>query len=93
MFRNMISSYGEELLAPYPTLKLEDHPLSSVRDFLFNIFAATLRIWKPLLHPQPEDMLCHGDRNPLNVKAVFYIFQNHLFCPEYSHRFNHYGCF
>jgi hypothetical protein len=31
-----------ELLAPRPTPKLENHPLSAVRDCLFNIFAATL---------------------------------------------------
>ena len=36
--------YGEELLAPRPTPKLEDHPLSAARDCLFNIFAATLHI-------------------------------------------------
>jgi hypothetical protein len=30
--RNQILFYGEELLAPRPTLKLEDHPLSAVRD-------------------------------------------------------------
>jgi hypothetical protein len=40
----MIRFYGEELLAPRPTPKLEDHPLSAVRDCLFNIFAATLHI-------------------------------------------------
>ena len=40
----MIRSYGEELLAPRPTPKLEDHPLSAVRDCLVNIFAATLHI-------------------------------------------------
>ena len=44
MFRNMIRFYGEELLAPRPSPKLEDHPLSAVRDCLFNIFAATLHI-------------------------------------------------
>ena len=33
-----------ELLAPRPTPKLEDHPLSAVRDCLFNLFAATLHI-------------------------------------------------
>ncbi|PNF30542.1 hypothetical protein B7P43_G09925, partial [Cryptotermes secundus] len=33
--------YGEELLAPCPAPKLEDHPLSAVRDCLFNIFSAT----------------------------------------------------
>ena len=36
--------YREGLLAPRPTLKLEDHPLSAVHDCLFNIFAATLHI-------------------------------------------------
>ena len=43
IFRNRIRFYGEELLALRPTLKLEDHhPLSAVRDWLFNTFAATL---------------------------------------------------
>jgi len=36
--------YREVLLAPRPTPKLEDHPLSAVRDCLFNLFAATLLI-------------------------------------------------
>jgi hypothetical protein len=49
--------YGEELLAPRPTPKLEGHPLSAVRDCLFNIFTATL-------HPQPEDAPCCGDNGP-----------------------------
>ena len=39
-----IRLYGEELLAPYTTPKLDVHPLSAVRDCLFNIFAATLHI-------------------------------------------------
>jgi hypothetical protein len=46
-FRNKLIFYGEDLLAPRPTLKLEDHPLSAVRDCLFNIFTATLHIWRP----------------------------------------------
>jgi len=36
--------YGEDLLAPRPTSKLEDHTLSAVRDCLFNIFTATYPI-------------------------------------------------
>jgi len=44
-FRNEIRFYGEELLAPLPTPKLEDHPSSTVHDCLFNIFATTLHIW------------------------------------------------
>jgi hypothetical protein len=43
-FRNRVRVYGEELLAPRPTRKLEDHPLSAVRESFFNIFAATLYI-------------------------------------------------
>ena len=43
-FRNKASFYCEELLAPRPTPNMEDHPLTSVRDCVFNIFAATLHI-------------------------------------------------
>jgi hypothetical protein len=57
--------YDEELSAPRTIPILEDHPLSAVRDCLFNIFAATLHIWRPFLHPQPEDAPCRGDRDPL----------------------------
>ena len=53
------------MLAPRPTPKLEDYPLSAVRDCLFNIFAATLHICRPFFHPQPGDAPCRGDRDPL----------------------------
>jgi hypothetical protein len=43
-FVTKIRFLSEELLAPRPTPKLEDHPLSAVRNCLFNIFAATLHI-------------------------------------------------
>jgi hypothetical protein len=65
MVCNVVSSCVEELLATRPTPKLEDHPLSAVRDWLFNVFAATLHIRRPFLHPQPEDAPCRGDRDPL----------------------------
>jgi hypothetical protein len=65
MFRNMVIFYGEELLAPRPTPKLEDHPLLAVLDCLFNVFAATLHIRRPFLHLQPEDGSCRGDRDPM----------------------------
>jgi hypothetical protein len=45
VFRNKLIFYGE-LLAPRPTPKLEDHPLSAVRDCLSTIFAATLQNWR-----------------------------------------------
>jgi hypothetical protein len=38
--------YDEEIV-PRATSKLEDHPLSTLRDCLFNIFAVTLHIWRP----------------------------------------------
>jgi hypothetical protein len=38
-FRNKLVFYGEELLAPRPTPKLEGHPMSAVCDCVFNIFA------------------------------------------------------
>ena len=43
-FCNKICFYSEELLAPLPTPKLEDHLLSAARDCLFKIFADTLLI-------------------------------------------------
>ena len=44
IFCNMVNFYDDELLAPRPTPKLEDHTLSSVRNCLLNIIAATLHI-------------------------------------------------
>ena len=43
MFHNKASFEGEELLAPRPTPKMY-HPLSAVRDCLFNVFALTPHI-------------------------------------------------
>ena len=62
LFRNKASFYGEELLAPRPTPKLEDHLLSAVRNCLFNICAATLHIG----HCSTSDNVpCCDDRDPL----------------------------
>jgi hypothetical protein len=47
VFGTSLFFYCEELLAPRPTPKLEVHPLPADRDCLFNIFAATLHIWRP----------------------------------------------
>jgi hypothetical protein len=73
MVRNVIVFYGEELLAPRPTPELEDHPLSADRDYLFNVYAATLHNWRPFLHPQPEDAPCRGDRDPHNTALHQYM--------------------
>jgi hypothetical protein len=63
IFSNIMTFYGEDLLAPHPTSNLGNHPLSSVHHCLFKIFAATIHIWRPFLHPQPEDAPCCGGRD------------------------------
>ena len=52
-------------LGSSPYTQLEDDLLSVVGDCLFNTFAFTLDIWRPLLHPQPENAPYRCDRNPL----------------------------
>ena len=59
MYFLTIFFHGEELLVPRPTPKLEDHPLSTVRDCLFNLFAATVHIGG-----------CSSIRNPRTRHAV-----------------------
>jgi hypothetical protein len=44
IFRNRF--YNEELLAQFRSHKQDHHPLSAVPDFLFNVLAATFRIWR-----------------------------------------------
>jgi len=43
-FCNKLVFYGEELLAPSQTPKLEDHPLLAAWNCLFSLFAATLHL-------------------------------------------------
>ena len=42
-FHNKVRFDSEESIAPHPTPKLEDHPLSVIHNCFCNIFAATLR--------------------------------------------------
>jgi len=57
----MVSFYNEELLAPHPTPKLEDLHLLIVRDCLFNIFVATVHIWRlPSLQPETRHSVLTG---------------------------------
>jgi hypothetical protein len=45
--KKLLYGYGLQFfVTPLPTPVLEDHPLSDVRDCLFNIFAATFHIWR-----------------------------------------------
>jgi hypothetical protein len=75
--RNKLIFYGEELIAPRPTPKLEDNPLSAVRDCLFNTFAAILHIWRP----SPPSATCGRampcvTRGPPNKKITDRCFEN-----------------
>jgi hypothetical protein len=72
MFRNRFIFYGEGLLAPCPTPKLEDHPLSSVHGCLFNVFATNVHSWRPSFYPRPKDKPCCGDRDPPNMGYYFH---------------------
>ena len=58
MVRDMIHFYGEELLALRSTPKLEDHPLSAVRDGLLYLFAATLNVGVRFATRNPRT--CHA---------------------------------
>jgi hypothetical protein len=70
LFVTIKNFYSEELSAPRPTPKLEEHSLLAVRDCLFNIFVATLRTRRTSLHPQPEDAPCRGDKE--TIKEGFF---------------------
>jgi hypothetical protein len=71
-FRNKLIFYGDELLAPLSNHKPEDHPLSAVRDCLFDIFAATLHTWRP----SPPSETCG--------RAMSWCQGTHLTWSEYS---------
>jgi len=68
------------LLAASPNTKLEHHPLSGVRDSLFNIHAVFSISYGWIPHPQPDDAPCHCDRDPLNMdKLHIYMYTNPVY--------------
>jgi hypothetical protein len=73
-FIGQLSSNSEELLAAHLTPKLDDHPLLAVRYCLVYVSAATVHTWRPFLCPQPEDVPCRGDRDPLDMGWGYYPF-------------------
>jgi hypothetical protein len=60
---SLTSLFYGELLAPRSTPKLEDHPLSAVRDCLFIYSQLPSKSGGRLLHPQSEDAPCRGDKS------------------------------
>ena len=65
-FCNMASVYGEELLAPRATPKLEDHLFSAILDCLGSIFEVTRRIGgrSSILNLRTRHAVV-GDRDPI----------------------------
>jgi hypothetical protein len=61
-----IHFHSEELLAPRPTPKLKDHPLSALGDCLSSIFPVALHIGS-CSSVRNEDVPCRGDRDPLLI--------------------------
>jgi hypothetical protein len=62
VFRNKLIFYGKELLTPRPTPTLEDHPCRLSAN-AYSIFSQFISIpGERLLHPQPEDAPCRGDK-------------------------------
>jgi len=78
----MIKFYGKELLAPRPTPKLEDHPLSAVRDCLFNIFAATLHIGgrSSIRNLRTRHAVVTGTRLARNIELLWLFQQIETIC-------------
>jgi hypothetical protein len=82
--------HGEAFLTPRPAPKLEDDPLSAVRDCLFNLFAATLHIGGPSSirnlrthHPVVTGPhLSHGVLNTVANKLVFLLWALGFNCPN-----------
>jgi hypothetical protein len=70
LFVTILIFYGEGLLAPRPTPKLEDHPLSCVQYSQLTSTAGG----RPF-HPQPEDAPCRGDKGT-HLRLWSYIMGN-----------------
>jgi hypothetical protein len=61
-----------ELSAPCPTPNLKHHPLSGVRNGIFNIFVASYTpSWRPFLHPRLPEAPSRGERDPLITETPY----------------------
>jgi hypothetical protein len=64
-FRNRLIFYGDELLASRPTPKLEYHPFR-LSPTAYSVYSQLPSIsGGRLLHSQPEDVPCRGDKGPI----------------------------
>jgi hypothetical protein len=68
-FRKKMDFYGE-VVTPLPTSNLKDHALSAVAN-AYSVYSQLPSIpTGRLLHPQPGDAPCYGDRDPLNMVLI-----------------------
>jgi len=65
LFRNKTSFYSEELLAPRPALKLEDHSFCICPRLLIQYIRSYPLYRRSFLHPQTEDTPCRDDGDAL----------------------------
>jgi len=87
MFRNIVRFYVEELLAPRPTTKLEDHALSAVRECLSLIqyICSYPPYWRSFLHPQLEGAPCYENRDACIMVTPFVReYQSHYVLPTFD---------
>jgi len=70
------SYYGEGLTTPRSNFRLEDHPLSAVRDCLFNILAATLHIGGrySIRNLSTHNAVVTGNHLSRSKEPLFFIF-------------------
>ena len=87
-FRIKASFYGEELLAPRPTPKLEDNPLSVVRDCLFSIFGATVHIGRSIRKLRTRHAVATGTRYHCVCVCVCVYTHTHTHVHTYVHTHN-----
>jgi hypothetical protein len=71
MFLNVSVPHKE--CQPLHNRNLQDHPLSDVRSFSFNTFAANLHSVGLLLHPLPGKAFSLVKRFPLNLEYYYVV--------------------
>ena len=78
-FFNVLCLYGDGLSAPRPTPKQGNHPLSAVGDYFIHSQELSISGGR-LLHPQPHDASCRGEKHPLIADFL------HSYCSEINRK-------
>jgi hypothetical protein len=67
IFRNKDTFSHSGVVSPSPNHQAGGLPLVSCPRLLIQYIRSYPPYWRPFLHPQPEDVPCHGDGNPLII--------------------------